>query len=95
MLADGASSTTITAALITPSGAPAPTARSDLHDRPRPFHVSGAKTVTATTSGDSGNVVVPFISEAGVAGTATIIATAQEIIQKVTIELVASGTADR
>jgi adhesin/invasin len=90
LLADGASSTTIAAALITPSGGPAVagTAVTFATDLGR-FNVSGAKTVIATTSDDSGKVVVPFISEAGVAGTATIIATAQEIIQKVTIELIA------
>jgi hypothetical protein len=90
LLADGASSTTITATLIAPSGTPSAagtivTLTTDLGR----FTVSGAKTVTATTSGDSGVVVVPFISESGVAGMATVIATAQEITQKVTIELVA------
>jgi hypothetical protein len=90
LLADGASSTTITATLITSSGGPAAdgTAVTFTTDMGR-FNLSGAKTLTAATIGGSGNVVVPFISEAGVAGIATIIATAQEIIQKVTIELVA------
>src|SRR5262249_48707716 len=90
LLADGASSTTITATLITPSGGPAAdgTAVTFSTDKGR-FNVSGAKSITAATTGGSGTVVVPFISEAGVAGIATIIATVQEIIQKVTIELVA------
>jgi hypothetical protein len=88
--ADGVSSTTITAELITASGAPAAdgtpvTLSTDLGR----FNASNAKTVTATTTGGSGSVVVPFISEADVAGIATIIATAQDLTQKLTIELVA------
>jgi hypothetical protein len=89
LLADGVSSTTITADLITASGAPAAdgTAVTLSTDLGR-FNTSSAKTVTTTTTGGSGSVIVPFISEAGVAGTATIIATAQDITQKLTIELV-------
>jgi hypothetical protein len=88
--ADGASSTTITATLIAPSGGPAADGTSVIFttDMGR-FNVNGSKTVTVTTTGGTGNVVVPFISEAGVAGIATVIATAHEVIQKVTIELVA------
>jgi adhesin/invasin len=88
--ADGASSTTITAALITPSGGPVDdgTAVTFTTDIGR-FNVSGAKTITTTATGSSGSVVVPFISEAGVAGIATILATAQDIIQKLAIEFVA------
>jgi hypothetical protein len=93
LLADGASSTTVTAKLITPSGGAAAdgttvTFKTDLGR----FNLSGAKTLTTATTGGSGTVVVPFISEAGVAGNATIIATAQEVIQKVAIELVRPTT---
>jgi hypothetical protein len=89
LLADGVSSTTITATLIISSGDPAAdgTAVTFTTDMGR-FNVSGAKTVTAATTGGSGIVVVPFISEVGVAGIATIIATAEEVIQKIAIELV-------
>jgi adhesin/invasin len=49
------------------------------------FSTSGAKSITASTSGSTGTVIVPFISEVGVSGTATIIATAQQIVQSLTI----------
>src|SRR5262245_48779350 len=64
LLADGVSSTTITAELITARGdaAASGTVVTFSTDKGR-FNVAGAKTVTATTSGDSGIVVVPFISE--------------------------------
>jgi hypothetical protein len=93
LLADGASSTTIKATLITASGdgAVSGTVVTFTTDKGR-FNLSGAKTLTAATTGDSGVVIVPFISELGVAGIATIIATAQEITQKVTIELVPPTT---
>jgi hypothetical protein len=88
--ADGASSTTVTAALITPSGGPVADGTAVIFTTNiGRFNVSGAKTITATATGGSGSVVVPFISEAGVSGVATIIATAQDIIQKLAIELVA------
>jgi hypothetical protein len=92
LLADGASSTTITATLITPSGDPvaAGTAVTFTTNLGR-FNVNGAKTLTASTPGTSGVIVVPFISEPGVVGIATIIATAQQVVQKVTIELVAAA----
>jgi hypothetical protein len=92
LLADGASSTTITATLITPSGDPVPagTAVTFTTNLGR-FNVNGAKTVTASTSGSSGVIVVPFISEPGVGGIATITATAQQVVQKMTIELVAAA----
>jgi hypothetical protein len=92
LLADGVSSTTIAAVLVTASGDAVAdgtpvTFTTDLGR----FSTSGAKSVIATITGGNSSVVVPFISEAGVAGLANIIATAQSITQKVTIELVALG----
>jgi hypothetical protein len=92
LLADGVSSTTIAAVLVTASGDAVAdgtpvTFTTDLGR----FSTSGAKSVVATITGGNSSVVVPFISEAGVAGVANIIATAQSITQKVTIELVAVG----
>jgi adhesin/invasin len=90
LLADGASSTTITATLITASGTPAASGTEvTFTTNIGRFNVAGAKTIKAATSGNSGVVVVPFISDSGVAGLATIIAAAQQITQKVTVELVA------
>jgi hypothetical protein len=94
LLADGVSSTTITAVLVTASGDAAAdgTSVTFTTDLGR-FNASGAKSVIATVTGSNSSVIVPFISEAGVAGVANIIATAQSITQKVTIELVAVGAA--
>jgi hypothetical protein len=90
LLADGVSSTTITAVLVTASGAAAAdgTPVTFTTDIGR-FSASGAKSIIATITGGNSSVIVPFISEAGVAGVANIIATAQSITQKVTIDLVA------
>jgi hypothetical protein len=92
LAADGASSTTITAALVTSTGATAPdgivvTFTTDLGR----FTTDGAKSATTTTSQGTGTVVVPFISEPGVVGTATIVATAQGITQSVKITLAGVG----
>jgi hypothetical protein len=92
LAADGASSTTITATPVTSTGATAAdgiviTFTTDLGR----FTTSGAKSVTATTSQGTGTVVVPFISEAGVVGTATIVASAQGITQSVKITLTGVG----
>lgn len=87
LLADGVSSTTITATLITSAGAPPAdgTAVAFTTDKGF-FSTSGVKSLTSTTS--NGTVIVPFISETGVAGTATIIATSQQIVQSLAIELI-------
>ena len=92
LTADGTSSTTITATLITSTGTPAAdgVVVTFTTDKGR-FTTEGAKTITATTSQGTGVVVVPFISEPGVGGIATIVATAENIPQSITIELVAVG----
>jgi adhesin/invasin len=92
LAADGASSTTITAALVTATGATAAdgTVVTFTTDLGR-FTTSGAKSATATTSQGTGTVVVPFISEAGVVGTATVVASAEGITQSVKITLAGVG----
>jgi adhesin/invasin len=92
LAADGASSTTITATLVTSTGATAPdgiavTFTTDLGR----FTTDGAKSTTATTSQGTGAVVVPFISEPGVVGTASVVASAQGITQSVKITLAGVG----
>jgi hypothetical protein len=81
--ADGASSTTVSALLITSTGAPAPdgTAVTFATDLGR-FTTTGAKTITAVTIQGTGTAVVPFISEAGVVGTATIVASIESLTQR-------------
>jgi hypothetical protein len=89
LVADGASSTTITVTLITSTGAPATdgTAVAFTTDKGF-FDTAGARSLTTATTG--GEVVIPFISETGVSGIATIIATTQQIVQSLTIELIAA-----
>jgi hypothetical protein len=90
LLADGSSSTTITATLITSTGTAAADGTAVTFSTDKGFFsTGGAKTLTASTSGGAGTVIVPFVSEAGVSGTATIIATAQQIVQSLTIEFIA------
>jgi len=86
LLADGISSTTITATLVTSSGDSAPdgtgvTFTTDIGQ----FGNNGLKTIAVLTAG--GGVVVPFISEAGVSGTAHIVASAGEVTQTVEIAM--------
>ena len=90
LLADGISSTTITATLITSSGDSAPdgTGVTFLTDIGQ-FGNDGLKTISVLTTG--GGVVVPFISEAGVSGTAHIVASAGEVTQ--TVEIVMASPA--
>jgi len=91
LIADGASSTTITAQLLTSTGAPAAdgTVVTFTTDLGR-FDTSGAKSISATTSQGTSSVTVPFISEPGVVGTATVVATAEGIPQSLTIDFVAA-----
>jgi hypothetical protein len=92
LVANGTSSTAITATLITTAGTPAPdgVTVSFTTDKGR-FSTDGAKTATATTQGGTGTVVVPFISEAGVVGTATVVANVSGIAQSVQIALTGAG----
>jgi hypothetical protein len=87
--ADGVSSTTITTQLVTAAGAPAPdgTEVSFSTDLGR-FNTNGAKSITAAVSQGSGMVTVPFISEAGIGGTATIVAQVQSLTQSLQISLI-------
>jgi adhesin/invasin len=55
------------------------------------FTVDGAKTATATTSGGTGTVFVPFLSEKGVVGTATIVANVGGVAQSIQIALTGAG----
>jgi hypothetical protein len=79
LVANGTSSTTITAVLITSTGEPAADGItvSFLTDKGR-FTVDGAKTASATTTQGSGAVLVPFISEKDVVGTAPLSLTWEE-----------------
>lgn len=92
LVADGTSSTTITATLISPRG----DAVADgvtvtfITDLGR-FNMDGAKTAAATTSGGTGKVSVPFISEADVFGTATIVANVGGVAQSLQIVLIGMG----
>src|SRR5215831_15649626 len=92
LAADGASSTMITATLLTTTGAPAAdgitvTFSTDLGR----FTTGGAKSITATTSQGTGTVAVPFLSEPGAVGTATIVASAEGITQSVKLTLTGTG----
>jgi adhesin/invasin len=94
-LADGTSSTTITATLVTSTGAPAAdgitvTFTTDLGR----FTTDGAKTATATAGGGTGTVLVPFISEKDVVGTATIVANVESLAQSIQIGLTGAGEPD-
>ena len=64
LVANGTSSTIITAELITFTGDPAPdgVTVNFITDKGR-FSTDNAKTASATTEGGTGRVVVPFISE--------------------------------
>jgi hypothetical protein len=96
LVANGTSSTTITAALITTAGTPAPDGVTVgfITDKGR-FTTDGAKTATATTQGDTGIVVVPFISEQRVVGTATVVANVSGIAQSIQIALTGAGAPNR
>jgi hypothetical protein len=89
LVANGTSSTVITAELITATGSPAPdgVTVNFITDKGR-FSTDDAKTATATTEGGTGSVAVPFISEAGVFGTATIVASVGAVTQSIEVELI-------
>jgi adhesin/invasin len=96
LVANGTSSTTITADLITTAGTPAPdgVTVNFTTDKGR-FSTDGSRTAAATTSGGTGSVVVSFISEQGVIGTATIVANVSGIAQSIQIALTGAGEPDR
>ncbi len=93
LVADGVSSTTITAALTTTAGTAAPdgVTVNFMTDKGR-FTTDGAKTASASTIGGDGKVLMPFISELGVVGTATIVASVGVITQNVQLALIPSST---
>jgi hypothetical protein len=92
LVANGTSSTIITAELVTFTGNPAPdgVTVNFITDKGR-FSTDNAKTIAATTTGGTGKVLVPFISEAGVVGTATVVATVSSIAQSIQIALTGAG----
>ena len=92
LVANGTSSTLITADLITSTGDPAADGitvnfTTDLGR----FSTDGAKTATATTDGGTGTVLVQFISEKDVVGTATIVANVGGVAQSIQIALTGCG----
>jgi hypothetical protein len=96
LVANGTSSTIITAELVTFTGNPAPdgVTVNFITDKGR-FSTDNAKTIAATTTGGTGKVLVPFISEAGVVGTATVVATVSTIAQSIQIALTGAGDPDQ
>ena len=92
LIADGTSSTTITATLVNSAGKPSPDGINVTFttDKGR-FTPEGAKTAAATTQAGTGIVVVPFISELDVVGTATIAASANGVANSTQIALAGPG----
>jgi adhesin/invasin len=92
LIADGTSSTTITATLINSAGNPSPDGIivTFTTDKGR-FTPDGAKSAAATTRAGTGIVVVPFLSEADVVGTATIVASANGVANSIQIALTGPG----
>lgn len=92
LIADGTSSTTITATLVNSAGNPSPDGIvvTFTTDRGR-FTPDGAKSASSTTRGGTGTVVVPFISELDVVGTATIVASANGVADSIQIALTGPG----
>ena len=91
LVADGTSSTTITASLITTAGTPAPdgVTVTFMTDKGR-FSTDGSKTASASTIGGNGMVLMPFISEPGVVGTANIVVSVGAITQSIQVALIPS-----
>ncbi len=92
LVANGTSSTAITAALLNSAGKPSPDGLvvTFSTDKGR-FTTSGAKSAAATTTQGSGMVLVPFISEPGVVGTATVVANVKGVAQSIQIALTGAG----
>ncbi len=92
LIADGTSSTTITATLINSAGNPSPDGIivTFTTDKGR-FTPEGAKSAAATTRAGTGIVVVPFISEIDVVGTATIVVSANGVANSTQIALAGPG----
>jgi hypothetical protein len=92
LIADGTSSTTITATLINSAGNPSPDGLvvTFTTDKGR-FTPEGAKSAAATTRAGTGIIVVPFISEPDVVGTATVVASANGVANSTQIALVGPG----
>jgi adhesin/invasin len=92
LVADGTSATTITATLVNSIGKPSPDGIvvTFTTDKGR-FTPDGAKSATSTTRGGVGTVVVPFISEANVVGTATVLARANGVANSLQIALTGPG----
>jgi adhesin/invasin len=91
LIADGTSSTTVTATLINSAGNPSPDGINVTFttDKGR-FTPEGAKSA-ATTRAGTGIVVVPFISELDVVGTATIVVSANGVANSTQIALAGPG----
>jgi hypothetical protein len=89
LAADGASSTTITATLVTSTAADGIVVTFTT-DKGR-FTTDGAKSATATTGDGTGTVLVPFVSEPGVVGTATVVASVKGVAQSLQIALTGAG----
>lgn len=92
LVSNGTSSTTITATLKNSIGQPSPDniVVTFTTDKGR-FTTDGAKSATATTAGGTGTVLVPFISEPGVVGTATVVASVKGVAQSLQITLTRAG----
>jgi hypothetical protein len=96
LIADGTSSTTVTATLVNSAGKPSPDGINVTFttDKGR-FTPEGAKSAAATTQAGTGIVVVPFISELDVVGTATIAVNANGVANSTQIALVGPGEPSR
>jgi adhesin/invasin len=92
LIADGTSSTTVTATLINSAGNPSPDGINVTFttDKGR-FTPDGAKSAAATTRAGTGVVVVPFLSEPDVVGTATIVASANGVANSIQLALTGPG----
>jgi Putative peptidoglycan binding domain/Invasin, domain 3 len=90
LVADGVSSTTITATLEDSLGRPAPDGLTVTFttDRGR-FTIHGAQSITVATGRGTGTVRVPFLSEKDVFGSATIVAGVQGVTQTLQMPLIA------
>ena len=78
--------------MVTTAGTPAPDGVTvDFTTDKGRFSTEGAKEAIATTSDGAGGVVVPFISEPEVVGTATIVANVGGIAQSTQIALTGAG----
>jgi hypothetical protein len=92
LIADGTSSTTITATLVNSAGSPSPDGINVTFTTDKgKFTPEGAKTAAATTRAGTGVVVVPFVSELDVVGTATIAVSANGVANSTQIALVGPG----